>query len=58
MALFRGKFLAGMRRALEADQLHLPEGESGPRLYTLLNKLGRKKWNVHLQERYPHGEGG
>jgi len=46
---------SNLRRALEADQLHLPEGEQ--RLLNLLNKLGRKKWNVHLRERYPHGEG-
>jgi hypothetical protein len=23
----------------------------------LLNKLGRQKWNVHIRERYPRGEG-
>jgi Putative transposase len=23
----------------------------------LLNKLGRTKWNVHIRERYPHGQG-
>lgn len=26
-------------------------------MLTLLNKLGRKKWNVHIRERYAHGEG-
>jgi len=55
MALFRGKFLAAVRQALEAEQLRLPE--TAPRLLNLLNKLGRKQWNVHLRERYPHGEG-
>jgi len=31
---------------------------SDQRLDNLLNKLGRKvKWNVHIRERYAHGEG-
>jgi len=26
-------------------------------VHNLLNKLGRRKWNVHLKETYSHGEG-
>jgi Putative transposase/Transposase zinc-binding domain len=55
--VFRGKFLAAIRRDLEAKRLQLPPDLSEPKVHTLLNKLGRKKWNVHIRERYPHGRG-
>jgi hypothetical protein len=55
--VFRGKFLAAMRRDLEAGRLQLPPDLPAPKVHTLLNKLGRKKWNVHIRERYPHGRG-
>jgi hypothetical protein len=55
--VFRGKFLAAVRRELAAGRLQLPPDLSAQKLHTLLNKLGRKKWNVHIRERYPHGRG-
>ena len=57
MALFRGKLLAAIRRALRQGQLQLPAGMRLQPCENLLNKLGRAKWNVHIRERYPHGEG-
>lgn len=57
MALFRGKFLDRLRTALEGGELRLPPDTSRERVRSLLNKLGRKKWNVHLMNRYAHGEG-
>jgi hypothetical protein len=57
MVLFRGKFLARLRADLEHGRLVLPPDTSRERLRSLLNKLGRKKWNVRLMERYDHGEG-
>ena len=58
MSKFRGKFIANLRQAIERDQVHLPDTLSRPRRFdNLLNKLGRKKWNVNLQQRYPHGQG-
>lgn len=57
MALFRGKLLAAIRRALRQGQLQLPAGMRPQPWENLLNKLGRQKWNVHIRERYPHGEG-
>jgi hypothetical protein len=57
MALFRGKLLAAIRRALRQGQLQLPAGRRAQPYDNLLNKLGRQKWNVHIRERYPHGEG-
>ena len=55
--LFRGKFLSGIRKEFDRGALVLPEGMDRQRLSNLLNKLGRKKWNVHLRESYAHGVG-
>jgi len=57
MALFRGKFLAAVTRALTGDALILPPETSAQRLRNLINRLGRVKWNVHLCRRYAHGAG-
>ena len=55
--LFRGKFIAGMKKALRRGRLSLPEGMTPQRVENLCNKLGRKKWNVCIRERYSHGRG-
>jgi len=57
MLLFRGKLLTALREAIERRRLRLPADTSRERLRSLLNRLGRKKWNVHLRARYAHGEG-
>ena len=57
MLLFRGKFLDRVRAALARGRLRLPPDTSRERVRSLLNRLGRKKWNVRLMERYAHGEG-
>jgi hypothetical protein len=57
MRLFRGKFLAGLRRLEASGELRLPEDLSGPCLSRLLHRAGRKKWNVRLCARYAHGRG-
>jgi hypothetical protein len=57
MLLFRGKLLDALRRAAERRALHLPPDLSRERFATLLNRLGRKKWNVHIRARYAHGQG-
>ena len=57
MRLFRGKLLAALREAIEASELRLPAEVSRERAFSLLNRLGRKKWNVHIRARYAHGEG-
>jgi len=55
--LFRGKFIAGMRKALRRGKLVLPDGMRPQQVENLLNQLGRKKWNVCVKERYGHGRG-
>ena len=57
MLLFRGKFLDALRTALRQARLRLPPDLSRERCTTLLNRLGRKKWNVHIRARYAHGQG-
>jgi hypothetical protein len=55
--LFRGKFIAAVRRNLEQGKLTVPHGERLQQVLNLLNKLGRKKWNVCIRERYDHARG-
>jgi len=57
MAVFRGKLRAAIRQGLAHGTLALPAGKSRQQLENRLNKLGRTKWNVHIRERYPHGQG-
>ncbi len=56
-AKFRGKLIAFIRTALENGELVLPVETSPQQLHNLLNKLGRRPWNVHLRETYSHGRG-
>jgi hypothetical protein len=57
MRVFRGKLLAALREGVERRGLRIPADTSPERLRSLLNRLGRKKWNVHLRTRYAHGAG-
>ena len=55
MPVFRGKFIYAVRKALRDGNLTLPSGMRSQQLENLLNKLGRKKWNVHIRQRCPGG---
>jgi len=55
--LFRGKFIAAIRQGLGQGKLAVPNGERLQPVLNLLNKLGRKKWNVCIRERYGHANG-
>jgi hypothetical protein len=57
MMLFRGKFLAALREGIERSRLRLPPDLTRERFSSLLNRLGRVKWNVRICTRYAHGEG-
>jgi hypothetical protein len=56
-AVFRGKLLDAIRQAVRQGRLALPEAMSVPQVERLLNRLGRKTWNVRIEERYAHGRG-
>jgi hypothetical protein len=55
--LFRGKMIDAVRKALLREELELPQSMSPQQLINSLNKLGRKKWNVRVCEKYSHGNG-
>lgn len=59
-ALFRGKFVWGVRRLWKRGEITLPMEMRAQTFAHLLNRLGHAKktrWNVHIRERYAHGEG-
>jgi hypothetical protein len=59
-ALFRGKFVWGVRRLWERGELALPDDMRPQVFVNLLNRLGHAKktrWHVYIRERYAHGEG-
>ena len=59
-ALCRGTFVGGLRRLWRRGDLKLPKEMREQSFLNLLNRLGHTKktrWNVHIRERYPHGEG-
>jgi len=55
--LFRGKFLFGIRKAFDRGELVSARNMEPHQFRNLLNKLGRKPWNVYLKESYSHGVG-
>ena len=60
MAVFRGKMLDAIRRALTRGELGVPEGLRPQQVLNLLNRLGhprKTRWNVRIMERYAHGAG-
>ena len=67
-AKFRGKFLAYLREAFNSltktgnkkpdnKVLTIPPDKSKQQCLNLLNKLGRKKWNVRVEAPYDHANG-
>lgn len=65
---FRGKFIAYLRDALNpltargkakpaAEVLVMPPGMNVQRCHNLLNKLGRQRWNVHVDPAYEYARG-
>lgn len=57
MSMFRGKFLDKVRKLVSSDKLVMPEGWTRSKCLSLLNQLGRARWNVKLLERYAHAKG-
>ena len=55
--LFRGKVLGALEALSTAGQLVLPPSLDAPGLHRLLRAAARRKWNLRIAERYPHGRG-
>jgi hypothetical protein len=54
---FRKHVRKAILKALKRQDLVLPDGMRPQQVKNLMNKLGRKKWNVRICEKYPHGTG-
>jgi hypothetical protein len=54
---FRKHVRNAILKALNKGELVLPDGMRPQQVKNLMNKLGRKKWNVRICEKYPHGKG-
>ncbi|MBT8364552.1 MAG: transposase [Deltaproteobacteria bacterium] len=54
---FRKHVRNAILKALNKGDLVLPEGMRPQQVKNLMNKLGRKKWNVRICEKYSHGNG-
>lgn len=50
--LFRGKFLFGLRELARRGRLRLPRGMGVTDVDRLSLMLSKKRWNVHVRERY------
>lgn len=57
MALFKGKYLAGLKTAIKNNTLSLPKGQSKQQALNLCNKWGRKDWVVHCVKPCHKGDG-
>ena len=55
VTMFRGKLCAFLKTAIAAGDLVVPPSMTAAKCQSLLNRLGRVRWNVRVQERYPHG---
>lgn len=54
-AVFRGKLCQFLKQAVTSGKLTIPPLMSAAKCHSLLNRMGRTRWNVRIQERYPHG---
>jgi len=57
MEMFRERFLTALGRAVTKGEVRLPPGQTRETLEKRFAKLATIKWNVHIRERYAHGEG-
>lgn len=50
--LFKGKFVAGLRKLARRGRLHLPAGWTAADVERVCRTLELKRWNVQVRERY------
>lgn len=56
-ALYKGRFRAAIRQALEAGELVLPADCTTGKALNIVNATGRKTWSVRIEDQYAHGRG-
>ena len=54
---FRKHARKAILKALNKGELVLPDGMRTQQVENLMNKLGRKKWNVRICEKFSYGDG-
>lgn len=54
-AVFRGKLCDFLKKAVASGKLIIPPLMTAAKCHSLLNRMGRVRWNVRQQEMYPHG---
>lgn len=54
-AVFRGKLCDFLKQAVVSGDLVIPPLMTAAKCHSLLNRMGRVRWNVRQQEMYPHG---
>jgi len=57
MIVYRGKYLALLKKALTQDTWRYPPDTGEVKTINLANKLGRQDWVVHFCQRYDYAEG-
>jgi hypothetical protein len=57
MERFRAEFVKVLRRNLDTGELLVPPDRDRAGLEAIFTRVEKRKWNVHIRERYPHGEG-
>ncbi len=55
--VYRKHVRSAVLKALANGELLLPDGKRPQQVINLMNKIGRKKWNVRICEKYTHGRG-
>ncbi len=54
-AMFRGKLCDFLKQAVASGELVIPPMMTAAKCHSLLNRMGRIRWNVRQQEIYSHG---
>jgi len=54
-ARFRGKLCDFLKKAVASGDLVIPPSMTAAKCHSLLNRMGRIRWNIRQPERYPHG---
>ncbi len=57
MERFREQFVKILQRQLKKGKLMVPPGQDLEQMEKIFARIKKVKWNVHIRERYPHGEG-
>ena len=55
--LYRGRYLSSLIKLIEDGKITIPPDKDIHYYKTLVNKLGRVKWNIRIEEKYDNAKG-